>query len=307
MIPGFGKASILIGSAPHCDIRLGAPGVAPEHARIEHRGSGSLVFIDNGAGPSFASGAPLAPGASAPFDFHTEFAVGQAPVPKAHPAITLMLLERGKAPFTAGQLVFGRDPGRANIVIHHPNVSSHHATFSLNPLTVTDHNSTSGTWLNQQRIATNQAQPLDPRAFVSLGPVAVPVDLVLHLASLFAGGAPGTAAAASFSPQPPTSVAAQHPGEPAGGADRGSAPTPRPKHKTVVGQIRVADQSGGTKTIGRTPENDIQIPHPQVSSICHRACRLPFPTPGCCCLLAADLSGQGLGCGMIGRHCGSNC
>jgi ABC transport system ATP-binding/permease protein len=265
MIPGFGKATIVIGSAPHCDIRLAAPGVAPEHARIEHRGGGSLVFIDNGAGPSFAGGAPLAPGASAPFDFHTEFAVGQAPVPKAHPAITLMLLERGKAPFTPGQLVFGRDPARTNITVHHPNVSSHHASFSLNPLTVTDHNSTSGTWLNQQRLPPNHAQPLDPRAFVALGPVAVPVDLVLHLAGLFAAGAPGTSAAAVVGPLPGTALAPQHPGE-AAGADRASSPTPRPKHKTVVGQIRVADQSGGTKTIGRTPENDIQIPHPQVSS-----------------------------------------
>ncbi|HEY3256332.1 MAG TPA: FHA domain-containing protein, partial [Polyangiaceae bacterium] len=265
MIPGFGKSSIVIGSAPHCDIRLGAPGVAPEHARIEHRGGGSLVFIDNGAGPSFAGGAPLAPGASAPFDFHTEFAVGQAPVPKAHPAITLMLLERGKAPFTPGQLVFGRDPARTNIAIHHPNVSSHHATFSLNPLTVTDHNSTSGTWLNQQRLPPSHAQPLDPRAFVALGPVAVPVDLVLHLASLFAAGAPGTSGSAAVGPLPGTALAPQHPGEPPA-AERASSPTPRPKHKTVVGQIRVADQSGGTKTIGRTPENDIQIPHPQVSS-----------------------------------------
>lgn len=263
MIPGFGKASILIGSAPHCDIRLGVPGVAPEHARLEHRGGGSLVFIDNGAGPSFANGAPLAPGASAPFDFHTEFAVGQAPVPKAHPAITLMLLERGKAPFTPGQLVFGRDPARSNIAVHHPNVSSHHATFTLNPLTVTDHNSTSGTWLNQQRLPPNQATPMDARGFVALGPVAVPVDLVLHLAGIF-GGAP---AAAGAVPQPGTALAPQHPGEPApAGADRASSPTPRPKHKTVVGQIRASDPKGGTRTIGRTPENDIQIPHPQVSS-----------------------------------------
>ena len=262
MIPGFGKASILIGSAPHCDIRLGAPGVAPEHARLEHRGGGSLVFIDNGVGPSFAAGAPLAPGASAPFDFHTEFAVGQAPVPKAHPAITLMLLERGKAQFTPGQLVFGRDPARSNIAIHHPNVSSHHATFSLNPLTVTDHNSTSGTWLNQHRLPPNQATPVDPRGFVALGPVAVPLDLVLHLAGLF-GGAP------AGGPVPPlgTALAPQHPGEPApAGADRASSPTPRPKHKTVVGQIRASDANQGTRTIGRTPENDIQIPHPQVSS-----------------------------------------
>jgi ABC-type multidrug transport system ATPase subunit/pSer/pThr/pTyr-binding forkhead associated (FHA) protein len=265
MIPGFGKASILIGSAPHCDIRLGAPGVAPEHARLEHRGGGTLVFIDNGVGPSFANGAPLAPGASAPFDFHTEFAVGQAPVPKAHPAITLMLLERGKAPFTPGQLVFGRDPARSNIAVHHPNVSSHHATFSLNPLTVTDHNSTSGTWLNQQRLPPNQATPMDARGFVALGPVAVPVDLVLHLAGLF-GAAPAVPGAA---PPPGTALAPQHPGEPAPAAnERGSSPTPRPKHKTVVGQIRAADAQGGgsTRTIGRTPENDIQIPHPQVSS-----------------------------------------
>ena len=113
MIPGFGKTSVLIGSAVHCDIRLGAPGVAPEHAHLEHRGGGTLVFVDHGVGPSFANGAPVAPGASAPFDFHSEFAVGQSPVPKAHPAITLMLLERGKAQFTPGQLVFGRDPGQA--------------------------------------------------------------------------------------------------------------------------------------------------------------------------------------------------
>ena len=258
MIPGFGKSSIVIGSAAHCDIRLGAPGVAPEHARLEHRGGGSLVFVDNGVGPSFAGGAPLAPGASAPFDFHTEFAVGQAAVPKAHPAITLMLLERGKAPFTPGQLVFGRDPARSNIAVHHPNVSSHHATFSLNPLTVTDHNSTSGTWLNQQRIPPNQPQPADPRGFVALGPVAVPVDLVLHLAGLFAGAPAGAV------PPPGTALAPQHPGEPAQ-PERASNPTPRPKHKTVVGQIRMADPQA-TKTIGRTPENDIQIPHPQVSS-----------------------------------------
>src|SRR6188768_2978436 len=224
MIPGFGKSTILIGSAPHCDIRLGAPGVAPEHARIEHRGGGSLVFIDGGAGPSFANGAPLAPGASAPFDFHREFAVGQAPVPKAHPAITLMLLERGKAPFTPGQMLFGRDPARTNIAIHHPNVSGLHATFALNPLTVTDHNSTSGTWLNQQRLAPSQAHAFDPRSFVALGPVAVPADLVLHLAGLLAGAAPGTSSAAVAGPLPlpGTALAPQHSGEPVVAADRAS-------------------------------------------------------------------------------------
>src|SRR5688572_19866609 len=97
MIPGFGKETILIGSAPHCDIRLGGPGVMPEHARITHRGGGTLVFIDAGTGPSFANGTQLAPGSTAPFDFRTHFAVGQSAVPNVHPALALMLMERGKA------------------------------------------------------------------------------------------------------------------------------------------------------------------------------------------------------------------
>ncbi|HEY4160046.1 MAG TPA: FHA domain-containing protein [Polyangiaceae bacterium] len=272
MIPGFGKESILVGSAPHCDIRLAAPGVAPEHARIVHQGGGTLLFVDGGQGPSFVNGAPMPPGASTPFDFHAEFAVGQAPVPRAHPAITLMLLERGKAPLTPGQLVFGRDPARVNIAIHHPNVSSLHATFSLNPVAVTDHNSTSGTWLLQERIAPNQPRPVDPRAFVALGPIALPVDLVIHLAGVLTSqGAQGFAPPAQpgAPPGPGTALAPQHPGQgsagPGGSGD--SSPTPRPRHKTVVGQFQIGSgPQQTTKTIGRTPDNDIQIPHPQVSS-----------------------------------------
>ena len=45
MIPGFGKQSITIGSAPTCDVVIAAPGVMPEHARIVHQGGGKLLFI----------------------------------------------------------------------------------------------------------------------------------------------------------------------------------------------------------------------------------------------------------------------
>jgi ABC-type multidrug transport system ATPase subunit len=39
------------------------------------------------------------------------------------------------------------------------------------------------------------------------------------------------------------------------------------KHKTVLGQVRIAEPSGqSVKSIGRTPDNDIHVPHPQVSS-----------------------------------------
>ena len=206
MLPGFGKSTLLVGSAPHCDIRLAGPGVAPEHARIVHQGGGNITFTDAGAGPSFAKGQPLAPGASAPFDFRTQFAVGQSPVPLAHPALSLMLMEAGKAPSTPGHVIFGRDPARVNVVVNHPNVSSLHATFQLNPLSITDHQSTSGSWIGQERLQPNQARPLDPHAFIGLGPVAVPVALVLQLAQVLAAGvvaapaaAPGASAASPLS------------------------------------------------------------------------------------------------------------
>jgi ABC-type multidrug transport system ATPase subunit/pSer/pThr/pTyr-binding forkhead associated (FHA) protein len=268
MLPGLSKATLLVGSAPHCDIRLGGPGVAPEHARITHA-NGSVTFTDLGAGPTTVNGQPLAPGASAPFDFRAQFAVGQSPVPLAHPALALMLMEQGKAPLSPGQLVLGRDPARVNVVVHHPNVSSLHATFHLNPLGITDQQSTSGTWLGSERLAPGQARPLDPHAFVGLGPVAIPVGLLLQLAQALSANGYGAPPAAAHAPV----AAAAAPLAAAGGVATGAAQAApsaavsgKPKHKTVIGQVRLEGPAGAVKTIGRTPDNAIQIPHPQVSS-----------------------------------------
>ena len=93
MVPGFGKQSILIGSSANADIRLTGAGVAAEHARITHEGGGRLQFVDLGGGPTTANGIPLPAGGTTVFDFRTQFQVGTAPVPLAHRAITLMLME----------------------------------------------------------------------------------------------------------------------------------------------------------------------------------------------------------------------
>jgi len=255
MIPGFGKQTLSIGSAPNCDIRLGGPGVAPEHARLVHQGGGTLVFVDGGTGQTSANGAPVAPGSSVPFDFRTQFVVGQAAVSIAHPAIALMLMARGNAPVQPGQISFGREAAQANIVIQHPNVSAHHATVTLNPPTVVDHNSTSGTWLGQNRLPPGQPQPLDQGAMIALGPVPVPAQLALQLAHALS--------------QPDGQVAGQPPAPPAAGAPGGGggrAPGAKPKHKTVIGQVALGGAGASQKSIGRTPDNDIQIEHPQVSS-----------------------------------------
>jgi ABC transport system ATP-binding/permease protein len=274
MVPGFGKQTITVGSAPHADIRLGGPGVAAEHARIVHQGGGTLVLVDLGAGPTLANGAPVAPGSTVPFDFRTQFVVGQASIPNAHPAIVLMLLEVGKAPPAPGQLTFGREPAQSNVVIHHPNVSARHATFQLQPLGVTDHQSTSGTYVDRQRTAPNQLHPLTPHAFVSLGPIMLPVSLVLQLAQglgvAAAGAVPGAATGVAQQFAPVAAPAAMAPGGAplASGGVSSDSGVAKPKHKTVIGQVQLGGggAGGSQKSIGRTPDNDIQIPNPQISS-----------------------------------------
>lgn len=252
MIPGFGKQSIVVGSAPDCDIVLMGPGVAPRHARIVHQGSGSLVFIDEGQGPSYSNGQPIARGQSVPFDLRTPFMVGQIAVPLAHPAIALMLMARGTGQGMPGTLAIGRDPSRAQLVLQHPAVSGLHASFDPARRSITDINSTSGLYLNQSRLPAGQPAPVDPSAVIGFGPVSVPAGLLIQIAERFLGAPAGQASAIAHSPAPPVQRQA-----PAGGSSR------RPR--TVVGQFDFS-QIQAPRTIGRTPDNDIVVAHPQVSS-----------------------------------------
>ncbi len=247
MIPGFGNRSITIGSAPNCEIRLGGPGVAAAHARIERHDDGTLLFIDGGQGQTLADGQVVPPGSSLPFDLRTQFVVGQAAVPNSHPAIALMLLGRGALPVETGRLVFGRDPQRVNVVVQHAAVSGLHATVSLAPPTLVDHGSTSGTWLGAQRLDREQPCPLDPYAMITLGPVTLPLSLIMQLAQAF-GAAPPPA----HTPEAPAVA---------------ESATAKPKHKTVIGQVALGGAGQPTfKSIGRTPDNAIVLNHPQVSS-----------------------------------------
>ncbi len=254
MVPGFGKEQISIGSAPGNDVVLQGPGVGPQHARIVKQ-AGQLVFLDNGQGPSTANGAPIAPNQPVPFDFRTSFTVGQVTVPLSHPAIVLMTMARGNAQAPRGHLIVGREPASASLVIASSAVSGTHATVMMDRMMVTDHQSTSGTYVGGQRIPPNQPVPLDPNGVVAFGPVPVPVSLLGQLAQAFAGGAPVGAPAGG--PAAPSAVMHAPPPEP------GAAPK---KHRTVIGELKLDQMPGGVVTIGRTPENKIVVPHPQVSS-----------------------------------------
>ncbi|MDI1482386.1 FHA domain-containing protein [Polyangium sp. y55x31] len=289
MVPGFGKQTLTIGSAPTCDVVIADPSVAPEHARLVHQGGGRLVFIGGGAAPSFANNRQLAPGEEVPFDFRTQFVVGRAPVPLSHPAIILSIMTTGSAPAPAGQLVIGRDPARASLVIQHPSVSSQHATVMLDRMLVVDNGSTSGTYVGTTKIQAAQPAPIDPNGVVAFGPVPVPVELLARLAQAARGGAPvvsGAYAQQPAAPMPQTNIAMPQQGYPPAQPQQGypsvqqpqqgyppvsgaapAAGAPGKKNKTVLGQLDFAGPSGGgQKSIGRTPDNDIVIQHPQVSS-----------------------------------------
>lgn len=258
MIAIFGKQSISIGSAPHCEIRLGGASVAQEHARINHDGAGKLTFSNLGAGACTVDGSPVAAGETVPFDFRRQFVVGSVAVPNAHPAIAALLMQRGQLAPSGDTLIIGRDPGRVHLVVKHPNVSGAHANFNPGAPAVTDLNSTSGTFVNGGRLAAQQPTALDPMGTFVVGPVPLSVASLREIASELGLFQAGHAAA-----QPPA-AAPVHGHE---AAESGSEGQPRKKHKTVIGQLSFAE--GGqvmVRSIGRTPDNDIKIPYPQVSS-----------------------------------------
>jgi ABC-type multidrug transport system ATPase subunit/pSer/pThr/pTyr-binding forkhead associated (FHA) protein len=252
---GFGKQSISIGSAPSSDVRLGGPGVAAQHARIERKSSGALVFVNLEGSTSRAEARVLRGGEEHPFDFRTPFTLGEAtPLPLTHPAIAGLLLARGQLPSHAGPLRFGRDPSQNDVVVQHPNVSGQHASLARKPLAITDNGSTSGTWLGKERLLRGATQTLSPGAIVTLGPVPLAYTLLEELLAAFPEG---TSAAPALEVGSGSAAWAEGAATGAGGA----------RHKTVVGQFAVDPSSGKTtKTIGRSAECDIVVSHPQVSS-----------------------------------------
>ncbi len=244
----LGRETATIGSAPNNDIVLNGPGVAPLHARLVKQ-QNQVFFVDLGAGHSFANGQPVPPQQPIPFDFRTQFAVGQVPVPLAHPAIAQMVLVPGQLqPPQRGHLVIGRDAARASLAVQHASVSGAHATVMLDRMLVVDHGSTSGTYVGGQRCVAEQPTPIDPHGVIAFGSVPIPVALLMSIAQT-----PQHQASPQQAHRPPTGGALPPPEGPR-------------KHRTVIGELSMDQVAGSVITIGRTPDNMIVVPHPQVSS-----------------------------------------
>jgi ABC-type multidrug transport system ATPase subunit/pSer/pThr/pTyr-binding forkhead associated (FHA) protein len=264
MTLALGRDQVTVGAAPDNDVVLA--GIAPHHARVVRQG-GQLFFLDLGAGPSTANGAPVAPQQPVPFDFRTVFALAGVPVPLSHPALGAMLMSVGQLQVPRGHVVIGRDAARASLVIAHAAVSGQHATVMLDRMMIVDHGSTSGTWVAGTKISPNQPTPIDANGIVAFGPVPVAVGMLGQLAQ--AGAAPGAAGApgpvVGLTGGQPMAPLQSTPGPAAVGHPSGSGEAPR-KHRTVIGELSLDQLRSSVISIGRTPDNQIVVNHPQVSS-----------------------------------------
>lgn len=250
----LGRQTIRLGSHPDCELRLDERGVAPFHAEIVHSGQGRLLFIPGNAGPCYQNGQRLQAAVPVPFDFQSRFFLDQTEVPLTHEAICLMVMRRGLLPPDPHQLVIGRDPDRAHLVLTSPGVSAKHATLTLPELQFVDHHSTSGSWYQGERLPEETPVPLAADALVAIGPLPLPLPLAqeLHQAFQKQERAPASGATLAMQQTPHPQAAGVIPTE------------PRARHRTLMGTVRM--EIARHFSIGRTPDNDIVLDHPQVSS-----------------------------------------
>ena len=278
MIPGIGKPQLTVGSAPNCDIVIQGPGVGGHHLTLAMHGV-SLIATDMGTpGGSFHGPTPLVPGTPTPIQHTQPLTAGQVQVPLNHPAIGLLLLGQGSAPPQPGRLSIGREPTRVNVTVTHPAVSGLHATLDFGARTITDHDSKSGTYIGGVRLPPNQATPLDATGIVQLGPVTLAVGSLQPLVQAAPNfGGPSVQMAQAPTAMPSHLVAPQAPMQPM----QPQAPPPIAMPQQPLPPIDPARGSGKARTmigeaifgggltmisIGRTPDNQIVVQHPQVSS-----------------------------------------
>ncbi len=278
MTDALGRSSLLLGTSPECDVQVSGHGIAPRHAELFVRG-GELIVLDLGAGQTVADGRVVAPGERRALTLRSELRLGETPVSLAHPAVCELFLARGDAASAPGSYVLGRDPARSDVVVAQASVSGAHARVEAAPLSIVDLGSSSGTWVGATRLQPNVPHPLVESDLVSLGPVVVTATLLRDLATRLAQGAQGQRAPQSAASPMEAQSAAQAPAaagparvvpaEPFAMAPVGGKPGPAssaPRHRTVIGEVKLPAATTAAKTIGRTSDNDIVVPHTQVSS-----------------------------------------
>lgn len=247
----LGKKSIVVGSHPDSDIRLGGPGVAPQHLTIECTHDSQVQLVACPSAATQVGDQLLQVGKPQLLDFRTPVVLGAATaLPMTHPALAPLFFRPGQHRSADGTVQIGRDPARCDLVVSHSNVSGVHAQVQRKPLSVTDLDSTSGTWLDKQRIAARNPHQLLPETLVEFGPIAITGQTLDELASA--------------SQSTPVDAGDNETSKARAAIAKTSAR--RPAHKTIIGEFSLGGGDVQMQTIGRTDASDICISHPQVSS-----------------------------------------
>ncbi len=288
------RTSLIIGSAHGCDLLVQGNGVGPRHAELRWRDG--LVLQDLGQGRTTVDGRVLGPSEAVPLQgFHANVMVGDARVPLTSPEISKLFLDRTAVPSAApGQVVVGRDPSRANVVVSHPTVSSLHLRVDLQSRTLTDLGSKSGTFdRNSQRLPANAPVPIDMAGGYSLGAVWIPSQVLLEMAGAPAGaGAPmaqgmslPTAQGAPQGPGPGAAFAPHAPAQQGGyGSGQGGYASGQGGYGQPQGHVSHQGAPQGHASMQGAPQGGAPAGSPN---------RTMFGT--------FDLSGGGKAIAMIGR------
>lgn len=252
----IGRQTISVGSSDACDIQLTGPNIPAVAAEIIHQGDGRLSFLPKAGAQWRAGETLLRTGVVVPFEFSVAYHVGDAVVPNAHPHLCLMLMSPGFMKPTGAQLIVGRDPQRCHLVLTSPGVSGRHATLRLEDTSaITDHDSTSGSWLDGRRLAPGEEQELGEDDIVALGPVPLPISLARRVH-------------AALKSRPAQRMIEKTAAMAQRTQDRSALPSrvpqkPPTRHRTIVGTIRM--EHAAVYTVGRTADNDIVLDYAQVS------------------------------------------
>lgn len=252
----IGRQSIVVGSSDACDVQLSGDDVPAVAAEIIHQGGGRLSFLPKTGAAWRAGETVLRAGVVVPFEFSVAYRLGDSVVPNAHPHLCLMLMSLGFARPTGQELVVGRDPQRCHLVLTSPGVSGRHATIRFGSgVSVVDHDSTSGSWLDGKRLPPETEQSLREEDIVALGPVPVPVSLARRIH-------------AALEARPQRQIVERTAAMPLRTQERQALPSrpaqkPPARHRTIVGTVRM--ERAAVYTVGRTAENDIVLDYAQVS------------------------------------------
>jgi len=248
----LGAQAVNVGSASDSDVVLEGSDVLDYEAEIVRQEGGQLWLLPAPESAWQRNGIPCRSLEPVLLSYGDQFSTHGATLLLEHPALAQMLLSRGSLPYQFGELTLGRDPKLCHLVLGNSAVSGLHATFHFPPIPdapvlALDHNSTSGTWFQGERIVSEVMVPVADGDVIALGPVLLPVRLLRALHDQGLGGT---------EPLRPHTEAPGRPGSPGLRTSR--------RHHTVVGTVQL--HSAKNWKIGRRPDNAIILDYPQISA-----------------------------------------